>query len=375
MTPRRVVHLIDRLDIGGAEKLLVTAAEQAQAQGWDMRVVCLTEETPTAVHGQLAERDVRPVHVPSSRQRTLVDTSRARQLRRVIRALDPDVLHTHLRFSNILGPVVTGGLRTPRVATLHTIADGAVAGGRRDRLEREALRRGFGALVAVGPTVAATQERRIGRELTTIPNPVAANGALDGEVVARVRTELLGGSPGPLLIMAGRLTQAKGLPDLLRALELVRHYLAGATLAIAGDGELRGEMEALSAGLGVGDHVRFLGTRSDLPLLLRAADAFVLSSVHEGLPLVVLEAMAAGCPVVATDVGDVAYALDGAGLLVPPTQYCHLASAIIRLLADPGLCRRLGERGRDVVAERHSPSTWAARLDAVYDQVTGVRHG
>lgn len=374
MTPRRVVHLIDRLDTGGAEKLLITAAEQAALVGWDMQVISLSEASPTAVHERLTELGVSPVHAPSCRRRALVDARRGRDLRGIIRSLDPDVLHTHLRFANILGPAATAGMSLPRVTTLHTIAGGAVRESRHDLLERQVLRHGFHARIAVGPTVAETQQRRIGRSVTVVPNPVTVDAEVDDSRVAELRRTLLAGSPGPLLLTAGRLTDAKGLPDLLRALSLVRHHLRGATLVIAGDGERMEELRMLSEELHVSDHVRFLGGRSDVPELMRAADAFVMASVQEGLPLVVLEAMAAGCPVVATDVGDVSYALDGAGLVVRPGEYCQLASAVVRLLVDPYLCRRLGERGRDVVSERHSPEAWAAHLDLLYDAVTEDAH-
>lgn len=374
MTERRVLHIIDRLGTGGAEHLLLTAAERADSQGWDMQVVTLTDSTGLPVHDRLIELGVTPRTLDSSRSRTLSDPRRLRQLRRTVKQLDPDIVHTHLRYSNILGPIASAGLRVPRVATLHTIAGSPGGAEPRDRLERSALRHGFDARIAVGPTVGTSQQRRIGRDVVVVPNPVDVSAQHDISDIAMRRCELLAGEEGPLLLTAGRLTEAKGLPDLIRAFVLVLHYFPGAVLAIAGGGELLGELKLLAVASRVDAHVRFLGIRTDLPLLMRATDVFVLTSVHEGLPLVLLEAMAASRPIVATNVGDVAFALDGAGLLVAPRQHCQIASGAIRLLSDPWLARRLGDQARVTVSTRNAPEEWASSLDDVYASVGRRSH-
>ena len=126
---------------------------------------------------------------------------------------------------------------------------------------------------------------------------------------------------------------------------LVRRH-AGLVLAIAGQGQLAGDLHEQAKALGLAAHVRLLGARRDVPELLTAADLFVNASHYEGLPLVVLEAMATGTPVVATDVGDVATVLEGAGLVVPPADPASLAMGMEELLADGHTARVLAERGR-----------------------------
>ncbi|WP_329567466.1 glycosyltransferase family 4 protein [Kitasatospora sp. NBC_01266] len=174
---------------------------------------------------------------------------------------------------------------------------------------------------------------------------------------------------GPLrLLFVGRLGAQKNVARLLDALPLLREPVR---LRIVGDGELRGQLTAQADRLGLGDRVEFTGglLGARLTAAYREADAFVLPSDREGMPLAVLEAMAAGLPVVATDVPGSAELLSGVGLLTAP-EPTALAAALDRLAADPGLRARLAERS----AERARRQSWAAvaeRIERVYDAVHG----
>jgi glycosyltransferase involved in cell wall biosynthesis len=142
------------------------------------------------------------------------------------------------------------------------------------------------------------------------------------------------------------------------------------TLAIAGDGPLRGSLETLAAELRIDPAVRFLGRRTDVPDLLRAADGLVLSSAWEGSPNVILEAMAAAVPVVATDVGGVPELVRSGetGIVVPPRNTRALAEAMRCLMTLPAEERQaLGARARDIVEREHSldamRTSWFATLE------------
>ena len=153
-----------------------------------------------------------------------------------------------------------------------------------------------------------------------------------------------------------------------------------ATFVFAGDGPLRIALEAEARRLGVAVRCVFLGQRSDVPALLAAADLFVLPSLYEGLPVSVLEAMAAGRPVVATAIGgtDEAVTSEETGLLVAPRDPAALASAIRRLQADPALARRLAAAARGRVERDFSSEATARQVMAIYDQVlveAGLAHG
>jgi glycosyltransferase involved in cell wall biosynthesis len=169
-----------------------------------------------------------------------------------------------------------------------------------------------------------------------------------------VRSELELGPADLLIVAIGNLYPVKGHIHLLEALALLADQFPGLHVAIAGRGELERALLARADELRLRDRFHLLGLRSDIANLLAGADVFVLPSLSEGLPLALLEAMMAGRPIVATDVGEVSVALaDGAaGVLVPPADTSALAAALARLLSDPSEARRLAEAaGRRAAAE------------------------
>ena len=168
----------------------------------------------------------------------------------------------------------------------------------------------------------------------------------------------------PLVGNVARLAEQKGQRFLVEAAARVPE----ARFAIVGDGELRGDLERRTHELGVADRVLFTGARDDVPDLLASFDVFAHPSLFEGLCLAVIEAQAAGVPVVATPVGGIRETvIDGeTGLLVPPRDPDRLAQAIRRLLGDPGLARRLAEEARRRVRERFSAERMVERTLALY---------
>ena len=187
------------------------------------------------------------------------------------------------------------------------------------------------------------------------------------------RAALIRGRPDYVVLTAARLHPQKGHAYLLAAAAQV----PDATFVLAGGGPLRAELEAQARELGVADRVLFLGERADIPELLAASDLVVLPSLFEGLPVSVLEAMAAERPVVATAIGgtDEAVTHERSGLLVPPRNPEALASAIRRLRSDPDLARRLAKAGRERVEREFSSAVTAGQVMEIYDQVTAEAGG
>jgi glycosyltransferase involved in cell wall biosynthesis len=226
-------------------------------------------------------------------------------------------------------------------------------------------------LIAVSEALRRTYER-IGaapERFTTVPNGVAPRTDLLGRARARDRLGL--GSDQPVVLTIGRLAPMKGHRYLIEAVPAVAARFPQLTVVILGEGNLRGALTRQAADLGVADRVCLAGHRTDARLLLDAADVFVLPSLHEGMPLVALEAMEAGLPVVATDViGTAEVVVPGrTGVLVRPGDAPALAEAIGALLADPDRRCRLGQAGRCRYLRSFTRQRMAADVWAVYEQV------
>ncbi len=298
--------------------------------------------------------------------RKLVDPARFLRLARFLRRERFDVVHLHLTYATILGSLAAAIAGTPAVASIHN-----TRAGRWGRLELFALRHRVPCAIAVGQQVADVYGPLLpGTPLKTIPNAVVPPTPRCPAERAAIRERLGMAEADVLALAVGRLVPQKGYPDLIAAMDLVRQKAPAVRLVIAGDGELRGALETQVAHLGLGRHVRLLGTRRDVAELMAAADVFVNSSHWEGLPVAILEAMAAGLPVVATAVGDAARMIDeSTGIIVPAADPAGLAAALCRLAEDRDRRTDLGRHAREYVAAHHDPKAWVEQLRSVYRQV------
>lgn len=187
-------------------------------------------------------------------------------------------------------------------------------------------------------------------------------------VPGQVRPSLGIGAQEPVLVSIGNLRKVKDQETLLQAAQRLRARGCHFHLLLVGDGGRRAVLEALASRLSVQPVVHFLGRRTDVSDILADADIKVLSSRSEGLPAAIMEAMAAGLPVVATAVGGVPeLVLDGqTGLLVPPSDPAALAAALAALLQDPGRRRRLGQAGQRRLQTHFRLETQVAALEQTY---------
>ncbi len=210
------------------------------------------------------------------------------------------------------------------------------------------------------------------KAVRVIPNGVDTSVFHPADGGSRGSSGAAGRPAGGRLISVGRLVEAKDYPSLFSALALLRSAGRAVDLLLVGDGELREVLAREAAGRGLSDCVAFCGSRTDVPELLRAADVFVLSSRREGLPIVVLEAMASGLPVAATRVGAISEVVrDGEdGLLVPPGDPPALAAALARLLDDGELRARLSRHARNSVLEGFALDQVVRRYEELYERGT-----
>lgn len=323
----RILHVIQELLPGGAERILVSAYRGAREAGHEVFVA--------AAPGPVAdELDTEPYPLPVVRRRVSKLPSTAAGIRHAVRETQPDVIHAHNPTMALATGLVTfRGRRPPGLVSLHGAPE-------QDWPAAVRLVRLSGlAPVACGPGVEAALEHHGLPPLATVPNAVSPAPAPAGR-------EELGLEPGMRLVLAvGRLVEQKNHALAIRAIAEV----PGATLAIAGQGELRDELERLAEATGVRDRVRLLGLRPDARALMGAADVVVMPSRSEGLPLAALEALASGTPLVATDVRGLRELLTNEqnALLVPEDPHA-LAAALRRVLDDPALGARLAAAGKDV---------------------------
>jgi len=368
----RVLQIIDSLVVGGAEQLLVTLARHIDAAQYDLRVCSMAplDDSPIL-------RDLRAVGAPVETLDGVLwrDPRHAVRLAALVRRYDVDVLHTHLSTSTLVGALAGALARRPVVTTLHNVRDVYTRHGRlKAALQAQVLRRGVHTVIACAPEVRAMATGELGlssHRVIDVPNGIDTDAIVrvDPVAVAACRAELLAGAPGPLLVAVGNLHPSKGHVHLIEAAARLAPAHLGLRVAIVGRlEEAAPAMRAAIAADGLGDRVALVGQRRDVAALLAAADLFVLPSLWEGLPLALLEAMAAGTPVVATAVGGVPRVVENGvtGRLAAPGDAAGLAAAIGELLADPAGAGRMALAGQARVRATYGAPAWADRLEEIY---------
>lgn len=359
----KILLVVTGLGVGGAERLLVGLADRFVGLGHEVVLARLNGEA------ELRPSDSRVRLVNFEIGRSPLEVLKGmRRFRKLVVKFRPDVVNSHLIHANILSRLVRLLVPIPRlVSSAHSTS---VEG--RGRMIAYRLTDCFCDLstnVSEESVKVFEQQRalRPGR-MVAIHNGVDTEEfSFNEEARPNVRLELGIGDATPLLIAVGRLWPAKDYNNLLRAFAAVKNASEKPRLAIIGDGPLRGELLSLAASLNVEDRVRFLGVRHDVVDLLSAADLFILSSAYEGMPMVLVEAMACGVVPVATDCGGVDTVIGDSGFLVPPRDTGALTVAIERALSmEPEEKHRLAQAGRKRVVEHFSLDATAKRYLDVY---------
>jgi glycosyltransferase involved in cell wall biosynthesis len=359
----RVVQIIDSLLVGGAEQLQVTYAEAAIARGDYPTVITLANYPNTPVSMRLQELGVRVVEIAG---KNLVDARRFNRLVSFLRTERFDAIHAHLTYAIILGGWAGLLANTPVVASLHNVQPDYHA-----TLEVASLYLRAKRIIAVGDIVARAYQKRLpGRQIEVLYNPVPPGVQITAAERSMLRREIAGDESRPIIVCVGRLEEQKGMFDLLAAMKLLCDSHPEAILVIIGQGSLKDALHANINELGLQNHVRLIGIRNDVTRLLAASDIFALASHWEGMPVSVLEAMAARLPVVATRVGDMPQIVTPeTGLLVEARQPRALAAALQILLDDPAYRDTLAASGLALVVLRHSPDSWLDSLHQIYSQL------
>ncbi|MCX8053042.1 MAG: glycosyltransferase family 4 protein [Armatimonadetes bacterium] len=305
------------------------------------------------------------VPAPTNSITPLRDLSALRSILRVIREFKPDLVHAHSTKSGIIARVAARIAGVPSVFTAHgwAFTEGVSERRRKIAIAVERMVAPLAARIICVSNYDRELALRCGvgnpDQIVVIPNGIEASD-LSSSYTQRDNVRC---------VMVGRFSPSKDQPALIRAVSKVEEI----ELLLVGDGELIEESKSLAFDLGIRDRVRFLGSRNDVPQILADCDIFALVSRWEGLPYAILEAMRAGLPVVASDVGGVSEAVvDGeTGYLVPRGDVNSLSERLRYLARHPEERRRLGESGRHRCLTHFTLSKMVESTLAVYREVVG----
>lgn len=386
--PPTVVRVITRLNIGGPSIQAIRLTTDLPALGY----------STTLVHGQLGEGegDMRQLmsaagsdlrYIPALRRQIhpLDDLRAFIAIFNLLRRLRPDIVHTHMAKAGLLGRFAaivynhTAG-RSKRARIIHTYHGHVLEGYFsiwKTRLfiglER-ALARGTDVLIAISPRIRdeLVERFRIGStsqfQIVPLGLDLASLAAIDSKDRVAARHTLGLGPDARIVTTVGRLTAIKNHRLLLEAARMVAARVSQVLFVIAGDGELRADLERQAADLGIADRLRFLGWRRDLPVIYAASDVVAITSDNEGTPVALIEAMAAAVPGVSTSVGGVPDLVrDGiTGLLTPAARADAFAEAVVRLLTNEAERAEMGRRARTAVVEAYSIRRLVNDIDRLY---------
>lgn len=362
----RVTHLIHDLGRGGAEHLLVDLATVAVAAGIDMSVVSML---PTERSRYACLLEDSGVPVASLDLTSWWDPRGLRRLRRLLPELDAQVLHSHLKHADVVAGRVAQAAGIPHVSTLHVVEDSVgllgawkrgVAMRRRKRTAQrtiavsDALRSWYLAVSGADPAT-----------VVTIRNGVPDPGVFERADVLASRRELGIDEKRVVVASVAVMRSGKGHDVLLDAITRIDDDRL--VFVLAGDGSEAPSLRARAAG---DSRILFTGFREDVPRLLAAADLAVHPTRGDALPTALIHALAAGLPIVASDVGGVGEIVSsGAGVLVPPGDAAALAEAVVEIAADDGERRLMGKRARRRFEDEFEATAWAERLRSLYAEV------
>jgi len=363
----KIVHLVTSLEVGGAQHNMLLGLPNLDPSRYKHILISIMDRMQMKQQFQQAGIEV---HTLGLRRKT--DITSAWRLRSLLKSIRPDILHTYLIHGNVLGRIVGRLVGVPTI---------------------------------IGSELTIGQAGRIGRLVTKLTNPltdaVEVNSETGGKAVAsdlgvpeskievvlpgldldafgstdqrsQTRNEIGVEDCEHLVLYVGRLRTVKGVEYGIRAFAKALEQYPNMKLALAGEGDQQTELESLSTKLGIENNVKFLGARTDLPIVLSACDSVIMPSLAEGFPRVAIEAMASSKPVIATRVGGTPEAIihNLSGILVPSKNVEAMANAIVNVANNPELASKLGSTARVRTEQHYSASNYLTRLDDMYTRLS-----
>jgi glycosyltransferase involved in cell wall biosynthesis len=365
----RVLQIVPKLVMGGGQRVAMDLVEHLDRQRFDVEMVSLYPYS-----GEIFEVYMRDlgVNVNYLSKRLGFDTKIFFEVHRVLSGFKPQVVHNHLHALYTLLPSSLINRIPVLIYTIHSLADQEAKG-----LHRFINRMAFAKLGVVPVSISKAVLQSVHDIYGEVDSPVIYNGidagkySLSGSQPQKLREQFCIPENAFVFVNVASFRSLKNHRLLVYAFRDVLQYFPSSFLILVGEGELRQETSVLVEELGISNRVLFTGIRSDVAQILNACDCFVLSSDWEGLPISILEAMASGRPVIATNVGGVPELISSSenGLLVAMGDRQQLESAMIELLQNPARAKRMGERGKLIANGRFNVHKMAKQYGELYMRI------
>jgi glycosyltransferase involved in cell wall biosynthesis len=370
-----ILHIVDSLDRGGLEHVVCDLSSEQLHRGCNVSVYCL--HTPGSLAAGLAAKGVRVI---CGYKRSGADLRVMLELRRLMQGGGAALFHAHSMMPNYYACAarLLGGLSITVVNTRHDMGS-TRPGDRREKLYRLSIPLTRLAVMVsqgvrdhfVGAGIVPASKARL------VLNGIHTDCPLSGTPLQRAAgRRLLAVSDDQFVVgCVGRLVELKNHVAAIRAVARLAAVLPQLRLVLIGGGPLRERLGLLAHELGIADRVRFLGERNDARELLPGLDAFLMPSLTEGHSIALLEAMAAGLPIIATHVGGNPEIVshEHTGLLVPVNDDACISAALSRLIGEVGLAAHLGAAARGWAVEHVSVHAMADAYEAVYAEALGLK--
>ena len=372
----RLLWLIDSLTMGGAERLLVSFAHFVKKLDIDFSVCCLKTISGNPLQPELEQMGVHCVNLEA---RNLRDIRAFRALVRLIRTGNFDIIHAHLTYAGIWGTLAGHWTKTPNLTSLHVVPPSGGFSDRnviRTRLLCFLLNRWSSGVITVS---GALKDRYTEARLLDPGKVMVIHNGIDYTAFMKaddnrqqeLKNEFRIPASAKVLVTVCVLRKAKGLEHLLNAASIIIKSDSHARFLIVGDGDQKQELISFADKKGLTPFIIWTGFRNDIPDILSIGDLFILPSLEEAFPTVLLEAMSSGLPVVSTDTGGIPEIIEHekTGLMVPPGDPDKFAMTILELLGDADKKTELAKNAQKTVMEKFSIEHWSQSLCTVYSNL------
>lgn len=378
MKKPRIIWLIDGLGSGGAENLTLSILKRFDKKKYHIRVCVIKEKPDSPIKAELEKSGI---SVDMVRMPSLRNPSNLPKLLRYLRLHRPHLIHAQLQFSTIFGNIAGVLLQIPCVSTLHTVGKPTRrAAYLRNQINWFILRNFCTKIIAVSEDTRSfhMSEGKIPEtKIITIYNGIELSTFKPSDKIenAKKREEFNLPADAKIISTVAVLRKPKGIQYMIEAMPAIIESAPNCKYMIVGDGEYGGALRELVREKELEKHIVFTGQQKDISTILAISDLFVLPTLTEALPTVLIEAMAAGKAIIASKVGGIPEMIEDGlnGILIPASSPSDLAKACLRLIDDDNLRNRMAEKSLEIANQKFDIQKLIQSLNNLYDEL--IRNG